>query len=64
MSEQVPTNLMLARLLRWWYLLTDGMWKGECAVDVSDSRGISVLGSGREIDPGVVQPFRIWWERK
>lgn len=63
--SNLSSNQYLARFRRWWYLATVGMWRGECAVDISDSKGrLCVLGSGVPIEPGVIQPHRIWWERK
>lgn len=40
-------RLLLARLKRWWYLLTYGMWRGEYAFSFRDKDGhLMLLGSG------------------
>lgn len=52
--------MLLARLKRWWYLLTRGMWRGECACVIYDERGTLYLGTCRPEDT----QFRVWWQRK
>lgn len=43
-------KLLKARFLRWVYLITKGMWKGECAVDIKTENAIYlVVAKGRQI---------------
>lgn len=51
-----------ARLSRWWYLLTVGMWRGECSVDYTDRNGLYALASERR-GGGNVVTGTIWWSR-
>lgn len=55
-----------ARFRRWWYLLTQGMCRGECAVTISDEKGVKIIGSGAPSYFGrhVYKNYRIYWERK
>lgn len=64
-SEMKVAETVLARLRRWWHLLTVGMWRGECAVSIRNPEGrLTVLGSGTPVAPGCFQSFRIWWSAK
>jgi len=62
--------ILKARLRRWWYLLTSGMWRGECAINVRDEAG-NVIGVASGVsnfvrDSHTLGPFtkvRIWWEK-
>lgn len=52
--------MLLARLKRWWYLLTRGMWRGECAISTrDDDNGLVLLASGT---PQLTN-IKIWWRR-
>lgn len=69
MRSDLTLDQVLARIRRWWYLLTVGMRRGEMAIDLysryPDGREeLRVLGSGREIEKGVRKDYRIWWEKK
>lgn len=48
-----------ARLRRWWYLVTVGMWRGECPIEGYNGKELVILASGRAIDTDC----RIWWQR-
>jgi hypothetical protein len=50
----------IARLRRWWYLLTVGMWRGEHALDISDRLGLIILATGIPKDDFF--KWRIWWK--
>lgn len=52
-------ELYRARLRRWWYLVTVGMWRGECPIEGYVDDRLVLLASGRSID----SDCRIWWER-
>lgn len=62
--KQMFHGQIAARFRRWLYLLTQGMWRGECGFTVSDAHGVRIIGSGRPLRTGVLADFRIWWERK
>jgi hypothetical protein len=52
---------------RWAYLVKEGMWRGECALDCWDDQGISVIASGaacRDMPPGHFANVKKFWERK
>jgi hypothetical protein len=38
-------SVLLARFQRWVYLLFLGMWRGECAMQTRDNKGLCVLGT-------------------
>lgn len=55
-SETPLTKQLQARIRRWWYLLTRGMWRGERAVDYTYADGrLSMLTT--ENGDGV----KVWW---
>lgn len=59
--------ILRARMRRWWYLLTVGMWRGECAVtyvDYHDRRRLVCLASGDTHAAHTGEGQRIWWERE
>lgn len=59
--------ILRARVRRWWYLLTVGMWRGECAityVDYHDRRRLVCLASGDTHAAHTGEEQRIWWERE
>lgn len=66
MTNSLPVDRLLARLQRFWFLLSRGMWTGWCAIDGYDSAGkLKVIGAGKATrETGVGRPFKIWWERK
>lgn len=58
-------SILRARLRRWWYLLTVGMWRGECAVTYYENGRVTIVGSGIPTNfEDVFKNYRIWWERR
>lgn len=49
-----------ARLVRWWWLLTYGMWRGYRATQVADSYEVKSLGT---LGPSPYFEYREWWNR-
>lgn len=52
-----------ARFRRWLYLISSGMYRGECPFDVWEGSTLVLIGSGRPTKtPGIVTHKRIFWE--
>jgi hypothetical protein len=49
-----------ARLARWWWLLTYGMWRGYRAAQVADRWEVRSLGT---LGPAPYYDYREWWKR-
>lgn len=49
-----------ARLARWWWLLTYGMWRGHCATQVANRWEVESLGT---VGPAPYYSYREWWRR-
>ncbi len=64
---------MIGRLRRWWYLVTTGMWLGECAMDVRADDGALLMLLSGHVDHLMKwveghQPYlltmHIWWHHR
>lgn len=62
-NEAFNPDVLAARMNRWAYLVTEGLYRGECSYEIRDSRGLRLLGSGVPVTDGVYQNWRVWWER-
>jgi hypothetical protein len=63
-DEVFNAEIFKARLNRWSYLITQGLWRGECAYAIRDNQGLRLLGSGVPMVPGIFKDYRVWWERR
>ena len=57
-------QVLKARLRRWAYLISEGMYRGECPITITDKDDcVTVIGSGVPIKPGVFGNYRLYFER-
>ena len=50
-----------ARFARWCYLISYGLWRGECTIDVTDRKGILTIASGCQLNKP--DKWKIFWTR-